>query len=117
MTCAGTPVELVPAGTYASERMGKAYGNTMEGFRTPMQMYQQGVLPEQPAAYLSSFRTKLCDPQGFTTFTDIPDGDYYLTTRITWSLGGDFYLNQEGGYLMQRVSVAGGETKEVVLTY
>jgi len=45
-------------------------------------------------------------------FGFVSDGDFYVVTEVTW-MAWDI---PQGGYLMQRVTLAGGETKKVVLT-
>ncbi|MDD9857135.1 MAG: hypothetical protein OXU96_03675 [Gammaproteobacteria bacterium] len=55
-------------------------------------------------------------------FKDIADGDFYVTLSITWEVPSQnpclrgIIPDKEGGELMQRVTVSGGETKEIVLS-
>ncbi len=53
----------------------------------------------------------ICDVQGYLKFDDIKSGSYYITTKVMW-----FVQGYEGGWLMQKVDVDDGKTKEVVLT-
>ena len=60
----------------------------------------------------------MCNSQGIAIFENIPDGDYYATTIIYWFVPFNaHYTDKQGGFLMQRVSVAGGQLKEVILSY
>lgn len=108
VTCAGEEVTLVPVTEYATERMMAIYGSDQRGYRG------SGLLkftPDDPA-YYSASRTVLGDAQGNFLFDKVADGDFFVTTTVTWTAG---YARQ-GGVLMQRVKVTGGETKRIVLS-
>ncbi|KWT64450.1 MULTISPECIES: hypothetical protein [unclassified Variovorax] len=49
--------------------------------------------------------------QGFFTFDGLADGEFFVTTVVLWQVG----YAVEGGALMGRVAVAGGESKEITL--
>lgn len=119
ITCAGNPITLIPAGKYSDERMALRYGSTQRGYWQP-NGYSDRSLPEAPAGYNDSTKEKICDPQGFATFTDLVDGSYYVTTNVQWGVpqgsGAFSYMAQQGGALMQRVVVKNGETVDAVLT-
>lgn len=113
-TCAGLPAYLTPVSTYANERMGKMFGY---GVQHGMLKQDSGfTFAATDPAYLASARTTACDGQGNFSFTHIPDGDYYLTAFVTWGVPSQYFTIHEGGVLMQRVTVHGGETKDIVLT-
>ena len=77
-------------------------------------MFLQTASPftnDNPAFYQAT-KESTCDAQGFFKFDSIADGDFFVVTTVRWSPGGYTY---EGGTLMRRVSLKGGETKEIVL--
>lgn len=108
VTCAGRKVHLVPATDYATERAMKLYDSVYEGYSTKNVTFK----PQTPSEYLSLTKSDVCDPQGYFTFSDLNDGEYFITTAITWIIGN----STQGGALMKHVSLEGGETKKVVLT-
>lgn len=116
VTCAGNEMTLMPVSTYASERIQKRYGGTQRGYWQIPDWGPILALPEAPADYAAARMNRICDPQGFATFTEVPDGDYYLTTEVVWQVTTASSASTQGGYLMHRVTVSGGESKEVVLT-
>lgn len=67
--------------------------------------------------YVRLTRETVCDSQGNFAFESLPDGEYYLTAQVTWGVPMQYFTRTEGGILMQRISVRGGETRQVVLTY
>lgn len=109
VTCAGAVVVLVPVAPYSTERMMARYGSATSGYVDPI---LGPTLPAPDAGYAESFRNTRCDAQGKFTFSDLPDGNYYLATQVVWYVGNA----EQGGYLMQRVSFQGGEHKQVLLT-
>jgi len=50
-------------------------------------------------------------------FTDIADGSYFLATTVTWIVPGQYVSSTQGGNLMQRVTVEGGDNLRVAITY
>lgn len=112
VTCAGREVTLVPATAYADERMRHLYGNTTRGFNPAGLSARQGNFANEPPAFRSMVRTSMCDAQGAFKFADVADGEFYVVSVVTWQVN-DYF--PEGGALMQRVSVRGGGTEEIVL--
>ncbi|WP_353120184.1 hypothetical protein [Nitratidesulfovibrio sp.] len=109
VTCAGNPVALVPKTAYSSERFIAIYGNDMAGtsaignkllFSPENLEYQQHMLKTQ------------CDAQGYFTFENVANGDFFVMTSVVWSAGTH---NPQGGAIMKTVSVRGGEVKNVIL--
>jgi hypothetical protein len=108
VTCAGTPVLLIPATAYARERLAAYYTSTEDGHLlgdAPI------VEPNYPAFSQLQRRTT-CDPQGHFSFTKLADGEFFVLAVVDWQVGG---INQ-GSSMIQRVALKGGESKEVVLT-
>lgn len=112
VTCAGYEADLIPATDYALERINIIYGNAQKGYASvaPYQVkaYDFGDTPSEYSEYK---RKTLCDSSGHFKFTNVPDGDYVLTASVIWKV-----QSQQGGHLMQRVAVSGGETKDLIVT-
>lgn len=106
VTCAGRQVHLIPATDYAGMRMYAIYGT--EKFIGPGA--GKTFEPDQPAYYLH-MKATLCNAQGFFKFDKVADGTFYVQTTVSWVAG----RVPQGGNLMERVSVKGGETVEVTL--
>lgn len=114
-TCAGEKVNLTPATAYAAERMSVIYGSTISGQRTLGHgEYRTGWNgAERPVADYSRLAyTTVCDAQGKFEFSNVGDGDWYVVSTVYWEVGG----RPQGGYLMRRVTVGGGQTINVALT-
>ena len=111
VTCAGRQIVMIPATAYANERTLAVYGNTQRG---SISIASQRVefTPDIPE-YQALRQSRICDAQGYFKFEEIPDGEYFLVTAITWLAGTN---NYQGGGLMQRVEVKGGKTADVVLS-
>ncbi len=111
VTCAGTKVELLPADDYATERFTYTYGARDGGYNYGLFGRNAGASdPRYGAGNL--VKTTTCDPQGFFTFSNLPDGEYYVWTSVQWTVG----YSSQGGYLAKRVTLKGGQLVEVVLT-
>lgn len=50
--------------------------------------------------------------EGRFTFNNVPNGSYYVCTRIEWMAGN----NSQGGELCETVTVSNGQNAEVLLT-
>lgn len=111
-TCAADIVTLSPVSRYGRERMQALYGSDEEGFNPIVGGHPADFGGDDPR-YLATARTTRCDAHGRFAFDELPDGDYYVVAMVTWRERG-FGLEQ-GGYLMRRVHVSTGETKEVLL--
>lgn len=112
-TCAGLAAYLVPVSAYARERFSMMYGEGDHGFLPAQSGFRfSSTNPE----YERMTRTATCDAQGNFSFTALPDGEYFVTALVTWGIPMQYFTRTEGGFLMQRLRVAGGETREVVLT-
>jgi len=120
VSCAGYEVVLIPVTAHASERMSAIYGSTNRGYRNFSPLTDIKFAPDPPA-YHNFNKRSACDAQGNFVFKDVADGDFYVTLSITWevpsqSLYSFASSSTQGGDLMQRVTVSGGETKEIVLS-
>jgi hypothetical protein len=108
VTCAGNEVFLIPATEYAKNRFHVIYGT---GKVLPVNR-QRIEFPATPAAYLSTVRTTRCNAQGFFKFDNLRDGDFFVQTSVVWKAGA--YLMQGGG-LMERVVLRGGQTTDITM--
>lgn len=111
VTCAGQEVALIPATSYATERIVALYGSPSGGYRNVFGSGQI-IFDDEPPDFKMYIRTTTCDAQGFFKFTEVADGEFYASTSITWRISD--YL-QAGGVLAQKVALSGAEIKEVVL--
>ena len=58
------------------------------------------------------------DDDGKFTFTDVPTGEYHLTTEITWfvPVGDSGLMIPQGGRIHKRITVEADKTLDVVLS-
>lgn len=108
VSCAGSEVYLIPVTPYATERMHVVYGSDQRGYRSVGNFGFEPDLVE----YHRAMRSVIGDAQGMFEFDRVKDGEYYVVTTIRWVVG----YRSQGGALMQRVRIGGGETKRVVLS-
>lgn len=139
-TCAGEIVKLIPKSAYSDERMNFYFGNLKRGYldaagavkkkhgewpayskRSPAG--KKGVLSGgDNLIYLDSIKESYCDQRGDFLFENIPDGEYFITSTVTW--GPDLWENGwrpgkswiDGGRVMQHVKVADGIRQRAVLS-
>lgn len=109
VTCAGGVVNLVPATDYAVERIRAIYGNDQHGYQP---YFVRTNFENETFEYRSLTKTGRCDAQGFLKFDQLADGSFFAITQIMWKVGD----SGQGGNLMHRVTVVGGEAVEIVLT-
>lgn len=112
VTCAGRDIALVPATQYAQQRITALYGQAQQGYYPAWPARGVKFANEAPE-YQQLTRATVCDAQGFFKFERVADGDFFVVTAVTWQAR---QYVVEGGALMQRVRVAGGEMREIVLT-
>lgn len=111
-TCAGLLVELIPDTPYARERMGIVFGPGDSGYFPASNL----TAPTPDPAYAQTVRRAVCDAQGTFSFDGLPDGAYFVTASVVWNIPQRYGALVQGGDLMQRVSVSGGESRKIVLT-
>jgi hypothetical protein len=114
VSCAGNEVNALPATRYAQERMFIVYGNDMKGFRQNSAAWGQRAPADPPPAYFTLSHKAVCDAQGNFQFKNVAAGTYYVVTRITWRVPGRY--TEEGGALMQRVTVTETDIIRIVLS-
>ena len=64
-------------------------------------------------AFAKARRTVVADEDGKFKFSELPSGQYYVRTEITWKVGN--YNSVQGGLVGQIVEVRDGQTNEVSL--
>lgn len=115
VTCAGQFVGLVPATTYAYERIRHLYGSDLSGTRNAF-LAQNNPDPFESTDpnYTEMQKRTLCDAQGFFKFEKLADGEFFILSSVSWKANpNSMYF--EGGWMMKRVAVKGGEVKEIVM--
>ncbi len=115
-TCAGLEVRLVPSAPYTRTRIAALYGTTDEGFVTAVEARRvQGRTDAAvDPAYKNSHKVTKCDAGGRFAFADLASGTYYVLAPVVWRTR--TVAGTDGGFLMQRVRVANGETKTIHMT-
>lgn len=109
VTCAGNQVVLMPVTARAREWATEVFESTSGGYR---QAGGRGVVFDETDPFWRATREATCDAQGNFRFDGLPDGDFYVFTRITWRVG----YNIQGGALMKSARLAGGVAHDVVLS-
>lgn len=112
VTCAGKEVQLVPATSYAVERISAVFGNSTKGFNSAGLGGTRLKFENAQPVFKQYMKSAICDAQGFFRFEKIANGSFFVTTVIAWKTDPYFF---QGGELMQQVTVNNGETKEIVL--
>lgn len=96
-TCAGSRVLLLPATSYFREMF--------------WHMIVAGSEPDPPErtypALKNMIRRTNCDAQGNFSFSQIPDGTWFILTQVN---------AKHGGLLIAEMTLVNGETKEALLT-
>jgi hypothetical protein len=102
---AGETVRLIPATTYAQERIKKFYGS--------VKFLPAASVPdsEPDTQYASLTRTTTVDPDGRFTFENVAPGRYYLTTKLIWKPKNS--TTPEGGAMYEEVTLTGQENGPV----
>ena len=105
VTCAGASVFLVPQTPHSQERFGIIYGTITEpalGVR---------IADDADPRYLEFVRETTCDAEGDFRFVDVPDGEYFVQTRVDWVVASV----RQGGPVMAPVTVSGGAEVNILI--
>lgn len=105
VTCAGSPVFLVPATDYATERVTVLYGNATGGVSIRNALFN----PDYPS-YAKNAKRTICDSSGNFQFDKVADGSFFAGTHVTWTAG-----TVQGGGMMSRAVVKDGQTISLVM--
>lgn len=108
-SCAAYGVQAVPDSAAARERLAHLYGALDKGFR-PATMPPVCLNPTHEG-YRETQRVTTCDIDGRFTFSNLPDGVWYIISSAIWQdeEGGKY----DGGTHMRRVEVIGGATANI----
>lgn len=101
VTCAGSPVYMVPITPYFRELLTHLLKGRQVG---------GGERPDP--AYSSLLKQTSCDAQGNFSFTNLPSGAWAVTTDVKWMAGN----SQQGGSLLGRVTSTNGQSTQVLLS-
>lgn len=112
-SCGGSEVSAVPDSPYARERFMNLYGNLERGFNPALFGGKRADAADP--RYLAATLNTICDAQGNFTFENVPDGVFFLTVGIIWVTNPSNALSTQGGGLMRRVTVSGGQSVSVVM--
>lgn len=111
--CDGFSVELLPAATYANERVQKTYGNTTAG-QVLVADKPPKFSPDSPAYHETVRKTK-CDDSGQFRFARLPDGEYYTFAFIIWPATDAVEADHlEGGAVMQHIVLKAGKDVQIL---
>jgi hypothetical protein len=97
-------VTLVPATSYAQERISAIYGGRRGANRSVK-------FPNADPRYHYFTRKTTADAKGNFSFVDISGGDYYVTTTVQWGKG-----RRKVRALIKRVNVGGNSKEKIVLS-
>jgi hypothetical protein len=115
-TCAGSEVQLTPDAPYTRERTLLLYRATDRAF---LERGNSIIIAGEGYAFRQFVRTTTCDALGAFEFKGLPDGVYYLTASVLWEVPAGTYVSYmapQGGWMMQRVTVSGGQSVRVILS-
>jgi hypothetical protein len=104
-TAAGSEVVLNPVTSYSLDWYGRGY--------------LQGVRLEPSDTRLAAYmKTQTADGSGRFTFKNVPPGEYFVTTTVTWEVpdSSGYGMNTQGGSVTKRIKVADGDDIDVILT-
>lgn len=111
-TCAALPVRLIPDSPLARERMMGLYLSTSQGTNPAAgRKYDEATTDPN---YVAHSRETRCDGQGNFSFEKVPNGVWYVVAGVVWSASPRSGV-LEGGSMMKRVELKGGETVKVAL--
>jgi hypothetical protein len=102
---AGSDVILVPKTAYSDERFAQIYGSGK------VSMFGRTFKNDDPTYYEFSRKT-VADGEGRFVFDGVADGQYYLTTNVVWMV----QYAQQGGALMERVTIKDGQPVTVIMS-
>lgn len=101
---AGSEARLIPRTRYSTERINGIYRGAKINYFVPS--------PPSPPGFEDAMRVTRANGEGRFSFAGVADGDYYLVTSVIWMVGS----NQQGGTLLENVSVRNGTDVEVIMT-
>lgn len=113
VTCAGSTVDLYPATKYTEARMFHTYQiNQWNGVRYKA----NNIYTPDPIEFETYKKSTTCDAQGNFEFSGLKEGDYFVVTKVEWSVPGPYGMEYQGGYVNKKVSVKKGTDNKVILS-
>jgi hypothetical protein len=100
VTCAGAPVQLIPATPYFRE------------FLHQLQIGRRPGPDQSLDSYRTYFKRSNCDAQGNFDFENLPAGPWFVMTDVRWTVGN----MPQGGVLLREVSVQDHQATQVLLS-
>lgn len=79
----------------------------------------QGLPMDPPDSRLSSYmRTQIADGSGRFIFKNVPSGEYFITTAVTWEAATGYQgaLTTQGGVITKRIKVGENEELDEIVT-
>ena len=108
-TAAGEIVMLNPVTTYSTQFVDVSILGKHEAF--------QELSPKDPDPRIREYAKQVtADATGRFTFYDVPAGEYYIYTLVRWEAPTGYGLQQQGGWVVSRVTVKDGDRNEFILT-
>lgn len=104
-TAAGNEVTLNPVTSYSTDW----YNNN----------YLRGIRMDPPDNRIFQYiRTTIADGNGHFSFKNVPGGEYYITTKVTWEspTGYQGGLQQQGGVISRKILVNDTDELELIIT-
>lgn len=113
VTCAGNMVLLMPVTEYAKQWARHVYGTDQNGYRPTA---GRGIEFEGADTFFKNVKSTNCDVEGKFTFQNIADGEFFVFTKINWTVQDQFGPVIQGGSIMRRIALSNGEKVETVLS-
>ena len=89
-----------------------------------LEWYERSYVPrrriEEADPKLEAYiRTQIADGNGRFVFKNVPTGEYFITTTITWEVPTGYQggVQVEGGMVAKRIKVNAGEEVEAIVTW
>jgi len=99
---AGNEVDLVPVCAGSTEWVARQVNS---GYGAPVD-----------STLLRVMRTTTSGGDGKFHFGDLPAGDYYVVTTVTWQAPTRYGLEKQGGFLANKVRATEGQVATVIVT-
>jgi len=100
-TCAGSDVKLVPDGVYTQE---------------VLSLMLTGKSVTVADGFVAKKRVTQCDAQGNFRFDGLPQGKWLIQTNVTWEVPTQYYMDEQGGSLVQAVTTPGQGLVHAILS-
>ena len=105
VTCAGSPVSLLPNTQYFRQFVKKSLNNR---YLSPLLRTKRHITAEMK----SVIRETYCDAQGKFTFYNLPSENWIIMTNVSWDVG----YRQEGGDIAEFIKSIDGQTVSGILS-